>query len=501
MATTEELNNQIAEARRSLQAAEQCFQQLDAEKAAALERQRLREELKALKEVLDGQRRLNHFKREQIANVDADRNSIGRGVKTVATLCPKFVSCKQKSSCNASVVKGEFVWEIEGMSWLSKTLRQTMAEYLDAPFLVGDHVFRFRYAPKGCESEDRRGSLVIVHHWKSDDDVIVFRYRVLIKRAQGDGEFVLWGAGDEFTEDEYPSGEQIFGPDVQFKVSRAHPAGIFGLSHDQLLSSEWVHEDTLTVKFELEIRRDNETEVLREKQIEIVPSTISANLLGLLEDAKCSDVSFIVQGQQVKAHSQILSARSEYFHKALNGGLRESISKEVVVDDCDVESFKALLSFLYSDDFSHIELMIKTASARDTASQKEEESTSETKIHSSILLNMLSLSHRYQIARLQSWCEHKLSACISVDSVCSVLHQAHLFEAKQLERECYKLIKSNLLAVMRTPAYVKVLKEWPEVALKLHLFSSGLPESDAESLLQTQLKTMHACGSKRKRED
>ena len=33
--------------------------------------------------------------------------------------------------------------------------------------------------------------------------------------------------------------------------------GIFGLSHKQLLGSEWVENDSLTVKFELEVRPDD----------------------------------------------------------------------------------------------------------------------------------------------------------------------------------------------------------------------------------------------------
>lgn len=33
--------------------------------------------------------------------------------------------------------------------------------------------------------------------------------------------------------------------------------GIFGLSHKQLLASEWVENDALTVKFELEVRPDD----------------------------------------------------------------------------------------------------------------------------------------------------------------------------------------------------------------------------------------------------
>lgn len=511
MATAEELKKQIVDARRRLEASGQRYQQLEADKVAALERQRLREELESINEAFDDQEWLNKDKQEEITAVNADQNTsvLFRESKVVNSKRSKFVSGNEATCCNSSVVKGEFVWTIEGMSWLSNTLEQTGKSHVEAPsdefFDVGGHEFDFRYAPTGCYSDDRHGSLVISHHW-TDAGSVALRYKILIRRAQSDRDFVLWGAGNQCFKTGINGKIQIFGPDVQARSDQSRPSGLFGLTHEELLSSEWIHQDTMTVKFELEIRTKAYPETcVKDALPDIIPSTLSANLLGSLEDGKCSDITFIVQGHQIKAHSQILSARSEYFHKVFTGGLRESISKEVVIDDCDVESFKALLSFLYSDDFSHIELVIKTASTLNDGCQQDQskakESTNEADTYSALLLSMLALSHKYQITRLQSWCEHKLSSCLSVTSVCLVLQQAHLLETKQLERECYKLIKSNLPAVLATSAYVKMLKEWPEVALKIHLFSSGLPESDAASLLEKQLKTMNACSSKRKRDD
>lgn len=62
-----------------------------------------------------------------------------------------------------------------------------------------------------------------------------------------------------------------------------------------------------------------------------------------------SDVTFLVKGKPVHAHSQILLARSEFFSSELLGGMRESISKEIVVEDCEVDIFEAMLQFLYTD--------------------------------------------------------------------------------------------------------------------------------------------------------
>lgn len=60
-------------------------------------------------------------------------------------------------------------------------------------------------------------------------------------------------------------------------------------------------------------------------------------------------MTFRVKGEAIAAHSQILLARSEIFASQLFGSMRESISKEIIVEDCEVEIFKALLKFLYTE--------------------------------------------------------------------------------------------------------------------------------------------------------
>ena len=67
---------------------------------------------------------------------------------------------------------------------------------------------------------------------------------------------------------------------------------------------------------------------------------------------KCSDVEIVVEHEAFKVHSLILCSRSEVFDKILNGGMRESTSKTVHIEDCSATIFKAVLRFLYSDDLN-----------------------------------------------------------------------------------------------------------------------------------------------------
>merc|ERR1712083_813673 len=208
----------------------------------------------------------------------------------------------------------------------------------------------------------------------------------------------------------------------------------------------------------MEVRDFEEPPSLNRPYVKVPSGTLAANLLSLLGDGKCSDVTFIVEGVHMKAHSQILCARSEVFDRQLNGGMRESVSKEVVVQDCDAVSFKAMLQFLYSDDFTCIEKLAQTHRASDGSNGHND--------RMSLLQGVLALSHRYQVTRLRKWCEQQLCQSLSTSDVCTVLCQAHLYQARQLEESCLRFIQAHKAAVVVTEAFGRLATEWPQVMLK-----------------------------------
>merc|ERR1712232_1314585 len=95
----------------------------------------------------------------------------------------------------------------------------------------------------------------------------------------------------------------------------------------------------------------------------------------------------------------------------------------------------------------------------------------------SMLQHVLAVSHKYQVARLRLWCEEQLCKHITVTEVCSVLCQAHLYEAKQLESACLTFIMKNMQSVMVVPSFGVLAKEWPAVMLKISRFMAGISET------------------------
>merc|ERR1712232_429486 len=99
------------------------------------------------------------------------------------------------------------------------------------------------------------------------------------------------------------------------------------------------------------------------------------------------------------------------------------------------------------------------------------------------------------------WCEQQLCERVAVNDVCSVLCQAHLYEAKQLEESCLAFIRENFEAVVVTPSFGSLSEEWPEVMLKITLCRAGISESSTVAALDAQRQARQRNGEKRKREE
>lgn len=435
MATADEIRAAIAAEQRSLRQGEQDVAASMTQISEAQERLELRKELNQLRERRASQKRtvlINQYTAEDLDDDDA----AGTKAKVEARMSARELGeCAIR--CDQDVISKVHLWKIEGMSWLTHHITNNDADTVSTPHSytvaeTGDEV-DFVYhpcrgvvgtflAPDGCEY----CASLAMRFWK--DTGSTFRYRVFIRRS--DGEFVQWGPqGDErHSLDTFDMRSKPFGPDVGPAPRPA--AGVFGLSHAELLQSEWVHDDVLTVRFELELRPptcDDETLVPKRQKVSVPPPSLVPNLLSFLEEGKRSDMVFVVKGERLKAHSLVLAASCEVFDSLLQSGMRESESKEVVLEDCDPDVFRAFLRYLYSDDFSQVETRMESLSAK-SCSDDGEAGALATK--ATFLHGVLSVSHKYQVSRLALWCQQQLGDLISVESVCATWLQAYLHEAK-----------------------------------------------------------------------
>ncbi|CAE7843596.1 BPM2, partial [Symbiodinium necroappetens] len=475
-----ELRAAIEEERRWAEAEEARLPELLAKTEQAKERQRLREELKDM--ILrrrDAEVR-NSEETEFREGIDDDEIWANPPLADPARR-PCVMQARDRETVNFrdKICTGEHLWRIEGFSWVPCTLEQCRAAYgsgahfVHSRFELGRQTFLFCYSPwADMLCYQHHGSLAIVLH---TEDCIALRYRIYVKAQSG--EFVQWGQTRDVVHDGESGRTCAYGPDVHWPGEPPTSLGIFGLSHEELLQSEWVQNDTLTVKFELEVRPPSfERRQRVSTSVDIPEPSIHQDTQALLEEGTCSDVRFMVQDEVLRAHSQVLCARSEVFRKQLTGGMQESVSNVIKIEDCDVATFKAFLQFLYTDRLPDVQDFIPAT----TSSSRQTESSS-PKL--SLVQALLAVSHKYQVTRLQLWCEAKLSEQVDTAQVCDILCQAHLLQAKQLEKACLSFIRDHATQVHTLPAYADMVKKWPQIGLKVSLFSAGVSDTELSAAM------------------
>lgn len=72
----------------------------------------------------------------------------------------------------------------------------------------------------------------------------------------------------------------------------------------------------------------------------------------LLNNGQASDVTFLVGKHHIHAKIEILVGRSEYFKAMFRSNTKESVEKEIPVQNCSKQTFLLLLEYLYCDDFA-----------------------------------------------------------------------------------------------------------------------------------------------------
>jgi len=83
------------------------------------------------------------------------------------------------------------------------------------------------------------------------------------------------------------------------------------------------------------------------------------NLKGLVNSPKYSDVLLEVDSVIFFGHKVILSARCEYFSKLLYGGMKESLTPQLVpisIKELSASAFSHILEFIYANEISNLDI-------------------------------------------------------------------------------------------------------------------------------------------------
>ncbi|CAE7843949.1 BPM3 [Symbiodinium necroappetens] len=252
-------------------------------------------------------------------------------------------------------------------------------------------------------------------------------------------------------------------PKAAATLSPGHPPaslGIFGLSHEELLQSEWVENDTHRLhssSFLWFVFRTTGCPVFSKQLTGRMQERVSKVIV--IEDCQVIGVESLLAASdkyQIKRlrlwcpakfseeinASQVCDILSSDMHALLEEGncsdvqfmVQEEVIHVIVIEDCEFVTFKAFLQFLYTDELSDAQNLYPQGTSNESDSESGSPQLSRIQA-------LLAVSHKYQVKRLQPWCEVQLSEQVEQSQVCGMLCQAHLLQARQLEKVCLSFIK------------------------------------------------------------
>jgi len=160
----------------------------------------------------------------------------------------------------------------------------------------------------------------------------------------------------------------------------------------------------------------------------------------LLESGEESDVTFIVQGEKIKAHKIVLTTRCEVFKSMFGSGMEESFSKEVDINDIEPKAFRQFLRFLYTN----------------MPPKYAEDSTME----------LLAAADKYCVDDLRMLCEREINFALNKDNVVDALILAEKHHCPTLMTSAKAVFGWHAKALKSTNACNKLL-EYPKLLLEL----------------------------------
>jgi len=168
--------------------------------------------------------------------------------------------------------------------------------------------------------------------------------------------------------------------------------------------------------------------------------TLEADLSALLADELFSDITFAVAAAQVRAHRNILAARSSYFRGMLSSTLREAQPGAVIaVPDISEAAFRALLLYLYSE---------------------------RVVLDADIVLDVMCKAHQYEMRALYTHCMRYAVRNVSISNAIAWLIAAEERHLRDFGKLVFRFVVDHL-RVLRERDEFDRLKGYPELMLRV----------------------------------
>lgn len=154
---------------------------------------------------------------------------------------------------------------------------------------------------------------------------------------------------------------------------------------------------------------------------------VTDDFAALLSTGMLSDVTINVGKKKLKAHKNILAARSTVFAAMFDHNMIENKSNSIKVSDISFEVMEEVLWFIY------------TGKNRN--------------LHGASAKSVMYAADKYNLATLKIKCEEALWRTLDVENACDILVGADLYNCKKLKLGAIKFILANKKKVINTVGF------------------------------------------------
>ncbi|CAL4997577.1 unnamed protein product [Urochloa decumbens] len=337
------------------------------------------------------------------------------------------------STCTAPRVCGQHTFTIKDYTF-NKGLG--VGQFIRSKiFSVGGFEWSIRYYPDGINSKSQQYislSLELMSKNSKVRAIYAFRLKTMVLVSP-------WSSVEE-PKVFKPEGTKRCVSSIEKFVERGY-----------LEASQFLESDHLVIECSIIILKDplvSDSDTT--SGIVLPPSDLSKDFKKLLESKTGADVTFSVKGEDFPAHRIVLAARSPVFMAELCGPWREKEALCITVEDMEPTAFKALLQYIYTDNFLPLE-------GCDDNDKKE------------IVHHLLRAADRYSIERLKLACESFLCMNLDVETVTATLALADQHGCNNLKYACLKYIASpdKMEKVMASEEYDSLKRKFPNLLVEI----------------------------------
>ena len=173
--------------------------------------------------------------------------------------------------------------------------------------------------------------------------------------------------------------------------------------------------------------------VIGKKKILYDSNWCFTTLSSLLNDPSTHDVTFKTSdGGSVSGHRAIVAAGSPVFHAMLYGNMKESGEKEIHLPSVDTETFKTLLSFIYSG---------------------------KMEVDSKNFLSIIDTAHYFNIATLENKSFDLIATSLDIENCCAIATFAYNKMFDSLLEKSLTFMYSNAYTVIKNIAFKNLPSE------------------------------------------